>query len=370
MSINRVPFVDLGRQYQSVGEEIIKKFEGIMKSGMFVLGDELKAFEKQVAELCQTRFAIGVANGTDAIVLALRALGVGAGDEVITAPNSFIATAGAINMVGADIKFVDVQADLNIDPQKIEAAITEKTKAIIAIHLTGRPAAMDKINKIAKAHNLFVIEDAAQAIGAKLNDVPVGALGDVATFSLHPLKNLNVYGDGGFITTNSEEIYRHICMDRNHGLVDRDNSLKWGLNSRLDEIHAAAANIKLKHFDEWTARFREIADKYVSGLKDIAQVEVPIDKPNEFGVYHNFVIYAEKRDELMQFLENEYNVQTKIHYPVLLHLQPAAEALGYVKGDFPVAERLADKMMSLPIFPELTDEEVTYVISAIQKFYQ
>ncbi len=368
MNIKSVPFVDLSRQVVGLEQELADKFLSIAKSGQFVLGEELKQFEHDIADFCQTKYALGVANGTDALILALRALDITTGDEVITSPNSFIATAGAIDAVSANIKFVDVSENLNIDPTKIEAAITAKTKAIIAVHLTGRPAPMLQINAIAKKHGLYVIEDAAQAIGAKLDGKSVGSLGDIAAFSLHPLKNLNVFGDGGFITTNNETCYKKMAMDRNHGLVNRDTSLRWGLNSRLDEIQASIANIKLKKLNDWTQEFRNIASLYRSGLADV--VTVPVDKDDEFAVYHNFVIYAARRDELIAFLESKYAIQTKIHYPVLLHLQPAAECLGYKKGDFPVAEHLAEKMMSLPIYPGLTKPEIDYVIRAINEFYE
>ena len=330
------------------------------------MGPEVSAFEKELSAYCGSKFALGVGNGTDGLIIALRALDIGPGDEVITAPNSFIASAGAIAMVGADIRFADVGPDYNIDPAKIEGAITDKTKAIMPVHLTGRPADMDPINEIARANDLYVIEDAAQAVGAKYKGRPVGSLGDIASFSLHPLKNLQVYGDGGFLTTSNERLYDRMSRLRNHGLIDRDTSAEWGLNSRLDTIQAALGLAQLKRLDGWTEKFREIADAYREGLRDV--VSVPEETNHEYAVYHNFVILADDRDGLMSHLDAR-GIDTKIHYPILLHRQPAAADLGYGPGSFPVAEEQVTKIVSLPIYPELTHEEVRRVISEIREFY-
>ncbi len=362
-----VPFVDLGRQFAEHEDAYCNIFRKVGLSGSYVMGPSLETFEKKAAEFCETEYALGVANGTDALILAMRALGIGKGDEVITAPNSFIASAGGITSLGAVPVFADIQQDLNIDPEKIRASITGKTKAIVPVHLTGRPAEMDKINEIAKEYSLFVIEDAAQAIGARYKNRRVGSLGDVAAFSLHPLKNLNVMGDGGLVTTNNVEVYEKIKRDRNHGLIDRDNCLEWGLNSRLDALQAELANYKLNYIEKWNERFREIAAKYREALKDI--VEVPCDKSHEYAVYHNFVIYSEERDSLMAFLLDK-GIETKIHYPVLLHLQPAAKNLDCKKGDFPVAEKLSTMMMSLPIYPEITQREIDLVIAGVCSYFQ
>jgi dTDP-4-amino-4,6-dideoxygalactose transaminase len=365
MSI-KVPFVALGRQFEAYEPELIEIFRSVGRSGAYVHGPQVAEFEEAAAKACGVSHAVAVANGTDALILPLRSWGIGPGDEVITAPNSFIASAGAIAAVGAQIRFADIEEDLNISPAAIEKAITKKTKAIMPVHLTGRPARMDEINAIARAHNLFVIEDAAQAIGASLNGRPVGSLGHAAGFSLHPLKNLHVHGDGGFITTNDEKLAQHLRILRNHGLLDRDTCSEWALNSRLDSLHAAIGTFKFKHLDAWTRRFREIADRYREGLKDC--VRVPVDRPGEVAVYHNFVVLADRRDELMAYLLAR-GVETKIHYPILLHLQPAARGLGYKEGDFPVAEATSKKQMSLPIYPELREDEIVCVIEAIRSFY-
>lgn len=363
---NGVPFVALDRQYIAYKSEIDAAFERIASSGAYVMGEDVTLFEQELADLCDVPYAIAVANGTDALILSMKALGIGEGDEVITAPNSFIASAGAIIAVGATPRFCDISLDHNIDPNKLKAVITSKTKAIMPIHLTGRPAQMDEINTIAKEHGLYVIEDAAQAIGAKYKGKPVGSLGDIGCFSLHPLKNLFVMGDGGFLTLSDPKIYEKIKHLQNHGLINRNECTHWGINSRLDTLHAAIGRIKLKHITILTDRFREIAAQYSTGLKDI--VDTPTDTKDEYAVYHNFVIGTDRRDELQEFLKSK-NIGFAIHYPVPLHLQPVAKDLGYKEGDFPVTEMLNKRQLSLPIFPELTNEEINCVINAIHEFY-
>lgn len=364
--MTRVPFVDLTREFRAHEEDLVEIFKKIGRSGAYVMGPELAEFEEASAKYCGVKYALGVADGTDALILGLKAFGVGAGDEVITTPNSFIASVGAIVAVGAAPVFVDVCDDLNMDPSLLPAALTDRTKAIMPVHLTGRPSDMGGINKFAKENNLFVIEDAAQAIGAKYRNRPVGSLGDIAGFSLHPLKNLHVYGDGGLITTDREDFYLQMKELRNHGLKDRDTCGQWGLNSRLDTLQAAIATYKLGKLDDWTIRFREIAEIYRNALS--RYVTVPIDTDDEFAVYHNFVIHSERREELMKYLADR-GVDSKVHYPILLHLQPAAEGFGYKEGDFPVAEKLSKTMMSLPIFPSLTQNEIDAVVSGIRDFY-
>lgn len=361
-----VPFVDLKQRFINSEKDLIEIFQRIGRSGAYVMGSDITAFEEEAAAYCGTKYAIAVANGTDALILSMKALGIGQGDEVITTPNSFIATAGSIAATGATIRFVDVCDDLNMDPKLIEAEITPNTKAVIPVHLTGRPVDMDPVNEIAKRHNLAVIEDAAQAIGARYHGRAVGSLGDIAGFSLHPLKNLHVYGDGGFLTTDRKELNYTIRGLRNHGLVDRDTCLQWGYNSRLDNLHAAFARYQLKDLDVWNLRFRKIAEAYRAGLANV--VEAPTEQAHEYCVYHNFVLLADRRDDLMAFL-NTRGIESKIHYPILLHMQPAAKDLGYSEGDFPRSEDLVKRMLSLPIYPELTDDQVAYVIATITEFY-
>ncbi len=362
-----VPFVNLGAQFESLQQEFVDAFVRLGKQGAYILSDDVTQFEAGLAKLCQTKHAIGVGNGTDALILILKALDIGPGDEVITAPNSFIASAGAVAAVGAKVVFVDVGEDYNIDVNLIEAAITQRTKAIIPVHLTGNPADMTAINRIAKKHQLYVVEDAAQAIGAKHHGQAVGGLGDAAAFSLHPLKNLHLMGDAGFISTNNTALFETILRLRNHGLMNRNESALWGLNSRLDAIQAAFGNIKLPHFDRWTKRFQSIAQRYRDALCEV--VQCPIVAQGNEAVYHNFVIQVPDRTQLMAYLADN-SIETKIHYPIPLHLMEMSRSLGYQKGDFPVTEWQSERIVSLPIYPELSDEQVDVVCDLIKQYYQ
>jgi len=361
----KIKYIDLGKQFKQIESEIMPRLKEVLESGKYILGDDVKEFEENFAKYCGTKYAIGVADGTDALILSMKALGIGKGDEVITAPNSFIATAGAIDFVGAKTVFVDVGDDFNIDSELIESAITEKTKAIIPVHLTGRPADMEKILEIGKKHEIHVIEDAAQSVGSCYKGNKVGSFGIVGCFSLHPLKNLNACGDAGVVTTNDKDIYEKILKLRNHGLKNRDESEFFGLNSRLDTVQATILNVKLKHLAEWKKRVKEIAKKYHDGLKDV--VKVPEDKEYEDCFYHIFVIQSDKRDDLQEFLA-EKGIDTKVHYPIPIHLQEAAKDLDYKKGDFPKVEDQASKILTLPIYPEMTDDEVNYIIEQIKEF--
>jgi dTDP-4-amino-4,6-dideoxygalactose transaminase len=364
-----VPFVDLARQFANIETELTKEFLSVGRSGVYVMGGRLESFEKKMAEYLDVKHVLGVADGSDALFLIMHALGIGAGDEVITAPNSFIASAWTIVAVGAKPVFVDVDDDLNISPQLLEAAITPSTKAIMPVHLAGRPAQMDEINKIAAKYNLYVIEDSAQAIGASYNGKKTGTLGIAAGFSLHPLKNLGIYGDGGLITTNDDDLNIKLRKLRNHGLINRDECEIWGYNSRLDPMQAAFGEVKLKYLDQWNNRCRDIATMYREGLSNEKELFLPVDKEGEICVYHNFVIRTERRDELMQYMK-ENGVDTRVHYPIPIHLQVAAESLNYKNGDFPKTERFAKTMVSLPIYPELTDAEVNHVIQAVTDFFK
>jgi dTDP-4-amino-4,6-dideoxygalactose transaminase len=361
----KIPFINLGLQYRGLREQILGKFDELSMRGAYILNQELREFEENFAQYCRTRFAIGLGNGSDALFFSLIALGIGKGDEVITAPNSFIATAWAIVNVGAKPIFVDVLDDYNIDPYKIEAAITPQTKAIMPIHLTGRVADMDQILEIAQKHQLHVIEDAAQAVGASYKGKRAGSFGVTGCFSLHPLKNLHVHGDGGMITTNDEPLYEHLMKMRNHGLKNRDECEFWGYNSRLDGIQAAIANIKLPYLDRWNQRFREIAARYSEALAEC--VHVPLDQEYEASVYHRYIIRHLQRDALQAYLA-EQGIETKVNYPIPLHLQKAAQPLGYQKGDFPKAEHQAITILSLPIYPELEDAQVEHVIDSVRSF--
>lgn len=374
MNQSKVPIVDLSRQFRAFESEFIEIFLRVGRSGVYVHGPELRAFEEAFATYCGVPFAIGVGNATDGLAIVLKAMNVGPGDEVITAANSFIASGGAIAEVGATPIFADVRDDLNIDPESVLRLITPKTKAVIPVHLTGRPADMDALLKIADDYDLWIIEDAAQAVGAKYRGKKTGALGDAAVFSLHPLKNLHVYGDGGVITTKSPELSAACEQIRNHGLIDRDTCLQWGRNSRLDELQAAIATFKLAHIDELNERFRSIACRYTNALK--SYVGMPQACVNCAGncsgdnlcVFHNFVILPDDREGLMNHLTN-CGVDTKIRYPRLLNEQPAYQNLDGLSFETPTAVRLNACILSLPIFPEMTDEEVSTVIRAVQEFY-
>ena len=361
-----IPFVDLAGQFRNLEGELTKAFLDIGRSGVYIMGDRLESFEIKAAEYCGVKHAIGVGHGSDALFLILKALDIGPGDEVITATNSFIASAWVVAATGATTVLVDVAEDFNIEPALIEAAITAETRAVIPVHLTGRPAPMDEINLLAKSHGLHVVEDAAQAIGARYRGRRVGSLGLAAGFSLHPLKNLGVYGDGGLIATNDDKLASKLRTLRNHGLRNRDECEVWGFNSRLDSMQAAFAEIKLGFLDSWNERCREIAVSYRTGLADF--VQVPFDQTWEECVYHNFVIRTEMRDELMAHLQ-EHGVDTRIHYPIPIHLQDAAKDLGYQVGDFPNAEKYAKTMISLPIYPDLNDAQVTYIVQAVKSFF-
>lgn len=363
----KVPFVSLERQYKEMRNEINEAVQNVLERGLYVLGPEVDEFEKALANICGTSYCATVANGTDALVIAMKVLGIGPGDEVIVPTNSFVASAGAVVQTGATPVFCDVLDDFNLDASDVEERITANTKAVMPVHLTGRPADMPAIKSLARRYDLYVIEDAAQAIGASLNGIKVGSLGDIAAFSLHPLKNLFVIGDGGFITTNCPFVYEKIKQFRNHGLIDRNTCASWGMNSRLDTLHCAIGLKKVGVFEDITSRFRKVARTYQEGLNDV--VDVPKERDGMKSVYHNFVIKCDRRDELREFLEGK-GIETKIHYPILLHLQPAAIGLRANRKGFPMAEKLNTMQLSLPIFPEITLHELNYVIDQITTFYK
>jgi dTDP-4-amino-4,6-dideoxygalactose transaminase len=366
--IMKVPFLNLGLQHQLIKDELLDILSQVLDSGQFILGNELAKFESSFARLCGTKYAIGVANGTDALFLSMKVMGIQQGDEVITAPNSYLASASSIYLAGARPVFADVREDFNIDPEQIRKVITSRTKAIIPVHLTGRPADLNAIIKIAQEHHLAIIEDCAQAVCAEYNGKPVGSFGNLGCFSLHPLKNLSACGDGGIITTNNEELYLRLLKARNHGLRNRDECEFWSYNSRLDNLHAAILNVKLKRLPEWTDRRRKIASYYFDRFSGLDMI-VPKDKATEKAVYHTFIIQTHRRDELKNFL-SEKGIDTKIHYPIPIHLQDAAKYLGYEKGDFPITEIQTKTILSLPVFPELSNEQVDYVADKINDFYK
>lgn len=364
----KIPYVNIAAQHKTIKKKLLAAIEMVIDRGQFVFGDEVDQFEKHFAELCGTNFAIAVNSGTDALILALRSLGIGPGDEVITVPNSFIATASCIVLVGATPVFIDVREDYNIDPDQIEQAITPRTKAILPVHLTGRPADMASIMQIAEEYKLNVIEDCAQAVMAEYRGQKIGSFGKVNCFSLHPLKTLNACGDGGVITTNDESIYEKIKILRNLGLQTRDNCVAWSSNSRLDTIQAAVLLVKLGYLEEWTAKRCSNARFYQKNLDHIESIVSPSEKEHEFSVYHTFIIQTERRDELKEYLAKR-GIETAIHYPKPIHLHTVATDLGYKKGDFPVAERQSRCILSLPVYPELSIADLKYVVDSIDAFY-
>ncbi len=362
----QIPITDLGRQFRAFEDDLVDIFRRIGRSGIYVQGPELRKFELAFAEYCGVPHAIGVGNATDGLAIVLKAMGIGPGDEVITAANSFIASGGSIVEVGATPVFADVREDLNIDPASVARLVTPRTKAIMPVHLTGRPADMDALRKIADAYDLRIIEDAAQAVGARYKGKRTGGLGDAAVFSLHPLKNLHVYGDGGVITTTSPELSEACERIRNHGLVDRDTCAHWGRNSRLDELQAAIASYKLAHVDALNERFRAVAHRYSDELAPY--VAVPRDGEETYSVYHNYVILPDDRGALQKHM-SACGVETKIRYPRLLNEQPAYDGKEHPASQTPIAASINAHILSLPIFPEMTDDEVSAVISAVRDFY-
>ncbi|MBM4149528.1 MAG: DegT/DnrJ/EryC1/StrS family aminotransferase [Lentisphaerae bacterium] len=363
-----VPYVNLAAQHAPLKAELLRAAERVLVAGQFVLGPEVDEFEKRFAGLCRVPHAVGLNSGTDALILALRVLGIGPGDEVITAPNTFVATVSAIALTCAKPVLVDVRDDLNIDPALIEPAITPRTKAIIPVHLTGRPADMEPIMAIARRRDLYVVEDAAQAVLAEYDGRSVGSFGDLGCFSLHPLKTLNACGDAGVVTTADEGWAQRLRVLRNIGLETRDNAVAWAGNSRLDTLQAALVMVKLRHLAEWTEARRANAAFYRTALSDLPAVRVPAESPREKCVYHTFVVQAERRDELRAFLAGK-GVGTAIHYPIPIHLQTAGLSLGYGKGAFPVAENQAARILSLPVHQGLRREEAEYVVAQIRAFY-
>jgi len=364
----KIPYVDIAKQHAPLKKRLLEAIGRVIDHGQFILGDEVKEFEKRFAELCGVRFAVAVNSGTDALIFALRVLNIGPGDEVITAPNSFVSTASCIALLGARPVFADVGEDYNLNASLLEKAVTPKTKAIIPVHLTGRPANMDAILKIAIDRGIAVIEDSAQAILAEYKGKKVGSFGNLGCFSLHPLKTLNACGDGGVITTGDEGFYQRLCQLRNLGLETRDECAVWSNNSRLDSIQAASLLVKMDHLEEWTAKRREHAAYYQKALSGISQVKVPVDFPHEKSVYHTFVILAENRDGLKKHLE-ENGIGTAIHYPIPIHLQAVSKSLGHSEGSFPVAEEQAKKALSLPVYPDLKKEDLEYIVKKIGEFY-
>ena len=365
----KIPLVDLKAHYLSIKTEIDEAIQRVIDNTAFIMGEEVKGFEEEFARYCNVKYAIGTSSGTTALHLALITCGVGAGDEVITVPNTFIATAEVISQCGAKVVFVDIdEKSYNLDPETLEAAITQKTKAILPVHLYGQPANLTPIIDIAKEHNLKVIEDAAQAHGAEYNGQKVGGIGDVGCFSFYPAKNLGAFGDAGMLVTNNDEIAKKVDMLRNHGRFTKYEHLVEGYNYRLDALQAAILGAKLRHLDKWTDKRRYNANLYNELLQD-ANVITPKEMDYAKHVYHLYVIRATKRDELQNWLESN-GISTGIHYPIPLHLQKAYEYLGHQVGDFPAAEKCANEILSLPMYPELKEEQIERIVKAIKRYIE
>jgi dTDP-4-amino-4,6-dideoxygalactose transaminase len=364
----KVPFLDLKAQYLTIKDEIGEALQKVLDTTAFAGGPFVAEFEKSFAPYCQADQAVGVGNGTDALWVALIGLGIKSGDEVITAVNTFIATAEAISYCGAKPVFVDVETDtFNLDPAQIEAAITPKTKAIIPVHLYGQMANMQPILDIAKKHGLFVIEDASQAHGAEYNGKRAGSLGDAGCFSFYPGKNLGAYGEAGAVVSNNTKAVEIMRMFRDHGQKQKYYHGMVGWNARMDGFQGAVLSVKLKHLPAWTEARRVHAKKYNELLANVSGVTLAKEQSWAKHVYHIYPIFVEKRDELMAYL-GEKGIASGIHYPIPLHLQEAYQELGYKAGQFPIAEHLAARQVSLPMFAELTDEQIEYVVSEIKQF--
>ena len=363
-----VPFSYLDRQFANL-DDYLADVRELVLSGDFTLGKAVGEFERRFAAMIGLPYAIGVNSGTDALILPMKLLGIGPGDEVITTPNTFIATVGAIAMTGARPVFVDSNEMYVIDPERIEAAITPRTKAILPVHYSGAVADMPAIAAIAERHGLMLFEDACQSIKAQLDGRPAGSWGLTAGYSLHPLKNLNVWGDAGMIVTTSQDLYERLRLYRNHGLVNRDEVAFFGHNSRLDSLQAVIANRLIEQTDFITSAKRANAARYDEAFADLApRVRVPFRDPRMHHVYHLYMLRVERRDELLAYLIAR-GIEAKVHYPIPVHLQPAAAHLGYKAGDFPVTEEDARVLVTLPAHQHLTADEVSYTIDAVRAFY-
>jgi dTDP-4-amino-4,6-dideoxygalactose transaminase len=368
--MSAIPFLNFEPMHKLIRSEIMQSFQDVYDANWFVMGKKLEAFEKEYAAFNDTKFSIGVSNGLDALHLALKALNVTKGDEVIVPSNTYIATALAASYVGATPVFVEPdQNTYNINPANIEAAITSKTKVIMPVHLYGQACDMDAIMTIAKKHNLFVVEDNAQAHGATFNDKITGSFGNANGTSFYPGKNLGALGDAGAVTTNDETIAKKIAMLRNYGSEKKYHNEEIGFNMRLDEVQAGFLSVKLKHLNEWTKQRKEIAKQYNEALKNVSDLVLPSVHANATHVYHLYVIKTKNRDGLQKHL-SENGIGTLIHYPIPPHLQKAYQSLGFKKGSFPIAEELADNCLSLPIWPGMTLDQVNTVAENIKKAFK
>ena len=360
-----IPIMDSKRQYAKIGDKLEEAVVDVMRSGSYILGKNNKAFEEEMAAYCGTKYAVALNSGTDALHVALRALDIGNGDEVITTAFTFVATTEAIGIVGAKPVFVDIDENtFDLDASKLEAAITPKTKAIIPVHLYGQPCDMDAIMAVAKKHNLHVIEDCCQAVGALYKGKMVGTFGDFGCLSFYPTKNLGGMGDGGLIMTSDEKLRDRVVALRNHGGAVRYHHDEIGVNSRLDEIQAAILRVKLPHIKDWNEARRKHAYYYNELFKDCADIQTPVELDDTYCVYHQYTVKIPNRDEVHKMLQ-ERGIGAMLYYPIPLHLQKVHEYLGVGKGSLPVSEKNTEMVISLPMFPELTEEEQRTIASTL-----
>ena len=369
-----VPLLDLKAQYEKLAPDIDAAVRSVFDSQHFILGPEVQQLEREIAAYCSTQFAIGCASGSDAVLLALMAHGVGPGDEVVTTPFTFFATAGSVVRLGAKPVFADIEeSTFNLDPEQFETVVTERTKAVIPVHLFGQCVAMDRIKEVAQRRGIAVIEDAAQAIGAEYCGIRAGSLGSVSAFSFYPSKNLGGAGDGGMLTTDDAEIDRKLRILRSHGAANKYFHDCVGINSRLDALQAAILRVKLRHLDDWTQARRANAARYrdyfrQAGLAIDGQVKLPRETEENLHVYNQFVIRVDSRDDLKAFLA-ERGVGTEIYYPLPLHLQRCFAEFGYREGDMPESERAAKESLAIPIYPEIGETGQHYVVDTIAAFF-
>ncbi|MFC2088442.1 DegT/DnrJ/EryC1/StrS family aminotransferase [Calditrichota bacterium] len=370
----KIPFLDLKSQYISIKNDVNQAIQNVLDNTAYVLGKSVFDFEDAFAQKHNVKHCIGTSSGTDANHLVLWALGIGPGDEVIIPANTFIATAWGATLCGAKPVFVDCHPEIyNIDPEKVEALITAKTKAIVAVHLYGQSADMDPLREIASKHNIYIVEDAAQAHNAEYKGNKVGGLSEAASFSFYPGKNLGAFGEAGAVTTNNSDFAEKLKMMRDHGMKEKYHHDSFGHNYRMEGIQGAVLGVKLKYLDQWTDARRKVATKYCELLGDFEQIVLPKELSYHKHAYHLFVIQvkgngSEQRDNLAKLL-NENGIATGLHYPIPLHMQKCLKYLGYKKGDFPVSEELAFQGLSLPIYPELTEEKIRYICDVIGRFF-
>jgi dTDP-4-amino-4,6-dideoxygalactose transaminase len=366
----KIPFLDLKSNYLSVKDEVMKEIQDVLENTGYILGPKVAAFEKAFAEAHGVPFCTGVSSGTDANHLALWALGIGHGDEVILPANTFIATAWGATLCGATPVFADCEAGTyNLSAEAVEAAITPKTKAIVAVHLYGQPADMDALQAVADKHGIPLVEDAAQAHLAEYKGKRIGGIGKITSFSFYPGKNLGAYGEGGAVTTHDANLAEKVKLYREHGSSQKYYHQTYGHNYRMEAIQGAVLGVKMKYIQQWTDQRRAVAQQYKNLLNEVPHITLPLEASYAKHVYHLFVIQAEERDKLSQHL-NENGVSTGLHYPLPLHMQECFRHLGYQEGQFPESEKIASKGLSLPMFPEMTTEQIEYVVSQVKSFYK